>query len=334
MVRSLAFVAAALVLAACPKPQTGTGTTQQAGVGCPAGNGVFIASYVTQEPSKGRSGWVVPLHATPAQSGGELADYAVIDPATASTAGVPVAPTGTLWLASASGQPCRGTVGRYYVAKIEGQGGALATASYGFELDGCPAPGNPDEGGGIVLVSEQPPTGCRFEAPQPAAARLGEMDAQKVWQRPAKETPIPPALANVIPEKECTAPACEKLWAFGEVTVDNQKVAWTGAVNWLAVGDPAQQCTWPAERFSGVFVPGPGGGAVKVTEGQNHALVLSAVLVDGGGAKVLLAEGPGEYATYDLAAGTAKLGRAVSWMLAPPDAWEAVDHIGPICDQR
>jgi hypothetical protein len=329
--RSLAFVAA-LALAGCPKGPSGT-TTPQPGAGCPAGNGVFVASYVTQDPSKGRSGWVIPLHSTVAPSAGEIADYAPIDAATASAAGVPAAPTGTLWLASASGEPCRATAGRFYMAKVEGDAGQ-ASVAYGVELDGCAAPANAEDGGGIVLASEQAPTGCRFEAPQPAAARLGEMDVQKQWQRPAKESPIPPALASVIPAKDCPAPSCEKLWAFAEVKVNDQTVAWTGAVNWLAIGDPAEQCTWPAERFSGFFVPGPGGAAVKIIDGQTHPLVLSAVLADGGGPRVLLAEGPGEYATYDLVGGNAIHARTVAWMLAPADAWEAVDHIGPICDPQ
>jgi hypothetical protein len=183
-----------------------------------------------------------------------------------------------------------------------------------------------------VLVSDAAPTACRFEAPQPVAARLGEMTAQNQWQRPTKETPIPAPLAAVVPAKDCPAPACEKLWAFAEVKVNGQTAAWSGAVNWLAVGDPAQQCTWPAERFSGFFVPGADGNAVKITEGQSHPLVLSAVLADGGGARVLLAEGPGEFATYDVVPGGARLGRSVAWMAAPADAWEAVDHIGPICE--
>lgn len=329
--RSFAWISATLTtLAGCPKQQGGTGPTQQAGAGCPAGSGVFIASYVTQEPSKGRSGWVVPLHSA---ATGDAPEYAPIDPAAAQAAGVPAAPTGSLWLASASGDPCRGSVGRYYIAKIDGEDGAAASISYGFELEGCPAPGNPEEGGGIVLVSEQPPTGCRFEPPQPVAARLGEMNAQKQWQRPTKETPIPPALASVIPTSECAAPACEKLWAFADVKVGGKTVAWTGAVNYLAVGDPAQQCSWQAERFSGFFVPGPDGSAVKITEGQTHPLVLSAVLADSTGPKVLLAEGPGEYATYDLATGGgATLAKILAWMVAPAEAWEAVDNIGPLCE--
>lgn len=322
----LAGLAVLLALAACPKSQTGTGVAEpQGGAGCPSANGVMIASYVAQDASKGRSGWVVPLHSVPLPAT-DVPDYTTVDAATASAAGVPAPPTGTMWLASSSGEPCRGTVGHYYAARIEG------SLSYGFELDGCPAPRSADEGGGIVLVSDAAPTACRFEAPEPVAARLGEMPAQNQWQRPTKETPIPAPLAAVIPEKDCAAPACEKLWAFADVKIDGKTAAWSGAVNWLAVGDAAQPCSWTADRFSGFFVPGDDGKAVKITEGQSHPLVLSAVLADTSGARVLLAEGPGEYATYDVVPGSAKLGRSVVWMSAPAAAWEAVDHIGPICE--
>jgi hypothetical protein len=289
---------------------------------------VYVASFVTQDAGKGRTGWVVPLHAMTVEPGATVADYASIDAATASASGVPAAPTGTVWLATASGTPCRGKVGSYYAAKIDGP---PASISYGFELDGCLAPSNADEAGGIVLATEQAPTACRFEAPQPVAARLGTMDEHKRWQPPASERPIPPALASVIPAKDCKAPGCEMLWAFGEVRVADRTVAWSGAVNWLAVGAPDKPCTWSAERFSGFFVPAQGG-VTKDTEGQDHPLVLSAALVDAQGAKVLLAEGPGTYATYDIASGAVALGRSVTWMIAPPDAWEAIDHIGPVCE--
>lgn len=328
----LACVLAALVLAACPKqtPQTQPTHATQGGAGCPSAAGVLVASYVSQEPGKGRSGWAVPLHATPLQEGAQLADYTSIDAAAASAAGVPPAPTGTLWLATATAPPCRATIGNYYAAKIDGP---PASVSYGFEIDGCPAPANPEEGGGIVLVSEQAPTGCRFEVPQPIAVRLGEMDAQKQWQRPAKQTPIPEPLARALPQKACEAPGCETLWAFAEVELGGKPVAWTGAINWLQVGAPADQCRWPAERESGFWIPSEGG-AVKVTEGQEHPLPLIAVLADGAGAKVALAEANGQYATYDLAPGRATLGRQAVWMIAPPDAWEAIDHLGPICDEQ
>jgi hypothetical protein len=316
-----------LVLAACPKKGT-TSQPQAAGAGCPAASGVYVATYVQQEPGKGRSGWAVPLHATPVS--GDAADYANVDAATAQSSGVPAAPTGTVWLATAGGAPCKATVGKYYQAKIDGP---PATMSFGFELDGCPAPKNPDEAGGIVLVSEQAPAGCRFEVPQPIAGRLGEMDKQKKWQRPTKESPLPKPIADTLPQKSCTAPACEPLWVFTAVTIDGQPVAWGGAINWLQIGNEPDQCAWRAERVSGFWIPNQGA-AVKVTEGQGeHSLPLIAVLADGGGAKVALAEANGEYATYDLAPGRATLGHHVTWMLAPPQAWEAVDFLGPICDE-
>jgi hypothetical protein len=321
----LASCCALLVLAACPKK--GTQSTVQAGGGCPSASGVFVASYVSQDAGKGRSGWVVPLYAAPLADP-QVADYASIEASAASAAGVPAAPTGTLWLQTSTGASCRGKLGSYYVAKIDGP---PTSVSYGIELDGCPAPKNPEEAGGIVLVTEQEPSGCRFEVPQPIAGRLGTVDAQKKWQRPTKESPVPAALASALPQKPCNAPDCETLWAFAEVKVGGQTVAWTGAINWLDVRDP-DQCSWQAQRDSGFWIP-TDGGATKVTEGQEHSLPLLAVLADGTGAKVALAEANGLYATYDLAPGRATLGRRVMWMIAPAEAWQAIDNLGPLCDE-
>jgi hypothetical protein len=318
-------IVALLALAACPSHSNTPAA--QFGAGCPTASGVYVASYVSQEPGKGRSGWAVALHARPLEQ--DMPDYTTIDAATARAAGVPEAPTGTVWLATASAKPCRAKIGSYYAAKIAGP---PASVSYGVELDGCPAPKSPEEAGGIVLVSEQPPTGCRFEVPQPIAIRIGDMDANKRWQRPTKESPLPQPLVDALPTKECTAPSCEKLWAFAEVKLDGQPVVWTGAINWLQIGAEPDQCSWPAERESGFWIPVQGR-AVKVTEGQEHPLPVSAVLADGRGAKVALAEANGQYATYDLAPGKATLGHRLVWMLAPAQAWEAIDHLGPICDE-
>ena len=323
----LAYCALLLSLAACPKKGT-TSTQQPVGAGCPSAQGVYVATFVSQQASF--SGWALPLHAAPLTEGTQAVDFQSIDAQTASAAGVPAAPTGSLWLVTATGAPCQAKLGSFYAAKIDGP---PASVSYGVLLDGCPAPKNPDEAGGIVMASGQAPSACRFEVPQPVAGRLGETDKQKQWQRPTKESAIPEPLAAALPQKECTAPACEKLWAFAEVRVGAQTVAWTGAVNYLQVGAPDKQCEWPAERESGFWIPS-GNGAIKVTEGQEHSLPLIAVLADGAGAKVALAEANGQYATYDLAPGKATLGRRVVWMLAPSEAWEQVDHLGPICEQR
>jgi len=316
-----------LALAGCPAKKT---TPQSLGAGCPSAANVYIATYVKQEQGHGRSGWVVPLHATTEL--GDIGSYTNIDPTTAGAAGTPVAPSGTLWLATASAPPCRATLGKYYAAKIDGP---PASATYGVEVEGCPPPKGSDEGegGGFILVSEQSPGGCRFEAPRPIAARVGVMNANKQWQKPTKETPIPEPIAATLPAKECAAPACEKLWAFLDVKIDNKTVAWSGVVNWLRVDAAAEQCTWKSDRESGIWIP-TNGGAVKVTEGQEHPLPMSAVLADGDGAKVILAEGPGDYATYDLAAGRAKLGHRIKWQVFPADVWDQVDNVGPFCEPK
>jgi hypothetical protein len=317
-----------IALAGCPprQPQA-VAQPQLEGAGCPSASGVYLASYATQEQGK-RSGWVMPLYAPPAGQGpgSDVADYTVIDDATAKAAGVPDLPSGKLWLVLNGTQPpCALAPGHHYVANIDGH------EAYGLEIDGCAAPPDPQDATGLVLISDEPPSGCTFQAPQPIAGRVGEMTGPKQWQRPQKETPIPPELASLVPQHACTAPGCETLWTVGEVRVQDKPVAWAVAVNWLTVGDPAAPCDWKAERWSGFFVPGEGGAPVKVTESLTHPLALSSVLVDRAGARVLLAEGPGEYATYDLSPAGPKLGMHVTWMAASDEDWASIDNLGPIC---
>jgi hypothetical protein len=331
MVR-LACVCSLFVLAACPPhSQPVTPPPQPAGVGCPGANDVFVASYLTQDAGKGRTGWVMPLHAAPTDANAQAADYQALDAAGVAAAGLPAAPAGSLWLMAGMGAPCQAKLGGPYAVKIEGP---PASISYGYEIDGCSAPSDPQDASGVILVSQQTPSSCQFEAPHPVAERLGAMDAKQQWQKPEKETPIPAALEPAIPPHECVAPGCEKLWAIAEIDVANNPVAWAGAVNWFQIGDPAQQCSWKHDQFSGFFIPSLGGPPVKITDGQtaDHPLALSAALVDHSGAHVLIADGPGAYATYDLTPGRATLGHHIEWMLAPADAWEMLDHLGPICD--
>ena len=107
----------------------------------------------------------------------------------------------------------------------------------------------------------------------------------------------------------------------------------TFALNWFAVPDAsANPCTWKAERFSGFFVAGASG-PERVTEGQDHPLALTAVLADKTGAKVLVAEGPGEYSAYDLGGGKPVLGHHLVWLRPDPESYEIVDHLGPVCDE-
>src|SRR5262249_9716276 len=194
--------------------------------------------------------------------------------------------------------------------------------TYGVELSGCAAPPQDQQQDAevIALSSDASPSECQVLSPQPVAARLGENDAQKHWQRPTTETPIPPAVAAVVPPHDCRPPGCETLWSIAEVQVANRPVAWAGAVNWLTIPPNttgASQCDWPVETFAGFFIPGPDGRAMKVTEGQDHPVLLTGVFADRTGARHLLAEGPGEYAIYDAATG--RLARHVVWLALAPD---------------
>jgi hypothetical protein len=330
-----------IVLAACPARGGGSQQPVQpvsAGAGCPLASNVYLASYLTHDEhagagAAGHTGWVLPLHALKVETIANQPEYATLDATTAGALGAPAAPA-SIWLMTPGQPPCKAAVGSYYGAAVDS---TTPNVTYGVELTGCAAPpqDQQQDAEAIAVISEQAPTDCQILPPQPVAARLGEMDAQKHWQRPTKEKPIPPALAAVVPPHDCRAPGCEALWAIAQVDVANRPVAWVGAVNWLAIppnASPATQCDWKAETFAGFFVAGPDGRAVKVTEGQDHPLLLAAVLADRTGAKVLVAEGAGEYATYDLAAGTAKLGRHLVWLLLGADAYAVDEQLGPSCD--
>lgn len=327
-------LACLLVLAGCPARGPAPQAPAAAGVGCPAPTDVHVASYLTQEDaSSGHTGWVLPLHDARVAKAPDQPEYAAIDAAAAAAAGVPAAPS-QLWLMLPGQAPCKATIGAYYAAVVDS---SVANITYGVELTGCAAPPKEQQqdAEAIALVSEQAPTECQVVPPQPVAARLGETDAQKQWQRPTKQTAMPPAFAAAVPARDCRAPGCETLWAVAQVSVGGQPVAWSGAVNWLTIpagATPASQCTWKAETFAGFFVADPRGNAVKVTEGQTHPLLLSAVLADRSGPRAAITQGPGEYAVYELGHGGAKLARQLTWLALPDEAYALDERLGPVCE--
>ncbi len=327
--RQLVVSCGLLTLAACPPKggPTGGGGPTPPGIGCPDAANVFVASYLTaEEGQKGHTGWVLPLHDQVVATL-ESEDYKTLDAAAASAAGVP-APPQNLWLLDPRGQPCKLTIGNYYAVGIDAP---EKNITYGVELTGCQPPPDPANASAIAVVSSDTPNECQVIGPRGVSQRLGEYDKAGKWQKPAKETPIPQNLAALVPDKECAAPTCEKLWSFAQVDVGGQPVAWAGAVNWLQV---SEECEWKGERYSGFFIVGPDGAPMKITEGQEHPLALTAVLADKTGAKVLIAEGPGEYTTYGLGGGRAQVGRHLVWLRPHPDSFEALDHLGPVCPEE
>jgi hypothetical protein len=310
-----------------------------AGAGCPAPSQVYIASFMTPAepvgpaPSSGHTGWVVPLSDLKVVTTANQPEYAAIDATTAQALGVPDAPQAA-WLMAPGQPPCKASLGSYYAAAVDSP---EPNITYGVELTGCPVPAadRQQDAEAIVLASAQAPSDCQVLLPRPLAARLGDTDAQNHWQRPTKQTAIPPALAPVIPAHDCRPPGCEMLWAIAEVAIADRPVAWAGAVNWLTIppgATPDSQCDWKAETFAGFFFAGPDGKASRVSEGQDHPLLLSAVLADRSGARAMVAEGPGEYAVYDAATGKPSLARHLTWLRLAPDAYELDERIGPSCE--
>jgi len=319
---------------AAPQPPGQPAPVASSGVGCPTADNIHVASYLASDdpaqPAQ-HTGWVLPLHDQQVDTLAGVPEYTVLDPGTASARGLPPPPP-HVWLTVSGQAPCRAVVGSYYAAAVDGP---TPNVSYGVELDGCPAPprDQQDDAEAFALVSEQAPTECQLLAPQPVAARVGETDAQNHWRRPTQQTPLPPAIAAIVPPHDCRAPDCEMLWAFGQVEVAGRPVAWAGAVNWLTIppgASPDSQCDWKTDTFAGFFAANADGGAVKLTEGQDHPLLLTAVLADRGGAKALVAEGSGEYTIYDLTAG-ARVARHLVWLRLAPEAYAVDERIGPRC---
>ncbi|HEY4179440.1 MAG TPA: hypothetical protein VGM90_21495 [Kofleriaceae bacterium] len=333
---------ALLFLAACPAKQPPPTNPQQpatAGVGCPKASDVYIAQYAradqTAQGAQSFTGWTLPLFTKKVDTLEGVAQFATIDAAAAQTIGVPPAPT-TVWLQPSNGPLCKATVGGFYAEAVDGP---VKNISYGAVLAGCGAPQNPDDDIAIAMVSVEQPSQCTPLPPALAAARLSDRQGAgpdpsgvaAAWTRPTKETPIPPDVAPLIPAHACTAPACEKLWSIGKIDVGGKTVAYAGAVNWLDTTTGSDPCAWKTETFSGFFVPTAEGTFVKVTEGQDHPLGLAVALVDATGAKVLIADGNGEYATYDATPAGATLGRHVTYFIDDPTLYGETDRLGPSC---
>ena len=322
-----------IALSGCPQKPAQPTSVVPPGVGCPTASNVYLASYV-QPPEKqqGYAGWALPLHNVVVDSVEGKPPFAAIDPQAATTAGVPTPPQ-NVWLLPPNAPMCKATIGGYYAEAIDA---TTKNMSYGVTLSGCPAPQDPNDAGvAIAMVSVEPPSECQPLAARPVASRVGTSAQTGEWSRPTKETAMPEAFAKLVPERACAAPDCEKLWTVAQVDHANKPIVVTGAVNWLEIPPGAAastQCTWKTETYSGFFTVGADGALTKVTEGQQHPMSLFVVLVDKAGPKAIIADGTGEYSTYDFANGTATLARNTVWLIDDPQAYGQSDHIGPECN--
>lgn len=332
MQRPLLFAAALALTAACgPKAKPSPGAPAGAaaipipdGPPCPSAAAVMIA--VAHEPSPGTPAmWHLPLANRATEE--VAARYGVLDAAAAAAATVPPPPA-KLWLMS-GGALCEASPGAYYSEIIvDGRPNEVL----GVQLTTkCPLPAAEAAQQAVALVADVAPTGCVAILPRPVAGRVAEeQDGQ--WRVLPQSTAIPPALAAAVPQKPCAAP-CETLWTVAQVDFVGKPVAWDVAIEWLRV-DPAQPdvCQWASEGDGGVFWATPAGGAERIADG--HAVVplhLGALLADRGGAKVLVLEHIGEYATFDVAAGASQPARHLRWFQPNEELYGGDRKLGPYC---
>lgn len=340
---------AALGLTACgPKAKPGGPAGPVAvpipeGPGCPSAASVLVAVY--HEATAGAPGtWTLPLanrattETTPR--------FQTLDAAAAAAANIP-APPAKLWLMPLGAPPCEATPGAFYAdTVVDGP----ANDVLGVQLTtACPAPGKEQPLQLLAIVADAAPTGCVSILPRPVAGRVGEVVSvppaagappppagappAQTWQVMAQSTPMPPAIAAAVPQKECAAP-CEPLWTVAQLEFAGKPIAWDVSLEWLRA-DPAQPdvCQWQTERDGGIWVSNASGAAERLT--HDHAvepLHLGAVLADRSGAKVLVLEHIGEYATFDLTAGAApQQARHLRWYQANEELYAGDRKLGPYC---
>jgi hypothetical protein len=340
-----------LVLAACPAKQPETPQPQPvAGVGCPKASDIYLAQYMrpdtySTEPAgqgaastpaqgaPGYTGWTLPLFNTKDAPPEGTPAFQTLDAQAAASIGIPQPPP-AVWIMLQSGL-CKATPGSFYAQTVPSN---PPNRTYGVALSGC---GEPQEGDGeisIALVSVEPPSQCVPVSPQQAAARMGTEGQNGAWTPPAPKdrgTTIPPPIADQLVARGCKDASCEMLWSIGKVDVNNKTVAYAGAVNWAYKQGSADPCAWKFDTFSGVFVVEPSGAATLLSPPGGRPLSLAVALADRTGARALILDGIGEYATYDVGAGPATLGRHLVWFSDNPEAYAATDHLGPSnCAQK
>lgn len=321
-----------MALAACgPKakptapPAGPTAVPIPDGPGCPAASSVYVA--VWREATEGvAAGWTLPL--ANRQSSATSSSFQLLDEAGA--AALPPRPA-KLWLMPPGAPPCEATPGAGYADTIvEGP----ANDVLGVQLTTTCAPPTKDQSPQLLaVVADVAPTGCVTILPRPVAGRVGEAKGTS-WEILPQSTPMPPAVEAALAKKECAAP-CERLWTVGQLDFGGKPIAWDVAATWLRV-DPAQPdvCQWTTEHDGGIFVATASGAAETLQHEHNlEPLHLGALLADRAGAKVLVLEHIGEYATFDLGAGGSSptAAKYLRWYVPNEELYAGDRKLGPYC---
>lgn len=316
------LVVATCVLAACggaPARDLRNTATQTPTDGCPTANDVWL---VTSEAVGGPERWLLPLHHEMLDSDAGVAEFTKLDEASARAHHVPVPPA-HLWLLVPDQPPCEATPAGYY-AELISEGPVNHT--FGVELQTTCAI---EHGLAVAVASPTVPASCKALVASDVATRLGGSDTSGNWQRPTKQTAIPPQLSRALAPHACSAPDCEALWAVGAV----KDVAYEVTRNWIMIprgSTPDHQCEWDQQREYDIFLVQHGIPTrleLADDEGGHH---LFAILADARGPRVIVTSNIGEYATFDWA-NPPHVARYLKWMQPNDEDYASQGVLGPYC---
>lgn len=294
---------------------------------CPAADKIVLIEplYNANDESAPPVAWNLPLAARRALYGEQSA--VITSDEAKWFYGVSSVPK-TVWIYREGQEPCRGHV-TTLAKNLEDAPGSM---SIDARIEGCPAAGPDDTGPWFGIASDTEPKGCELATPQLVAERVGEADGEN-WVRPAKETPIPAAIAKLLPPPKtaCAAPDCEPLWQVRAIEVASKPIAYDATLTWARPDETLALCLVGHDEAHALFAIGKTG-AKKIDEGPawQH---LGAVFYDATGPRELVTTGRGTYTVHPIAPdGSAGPALVRSWY-EPNDEEAATWSLASYCGE-
>jgi hypothetical protein len=255
---------------------------------CPSADKVVLLEplYQTSEEGSPPIGWNLPLAAAPAPDGATTGPLSLEDAKAFGVVSVPK----TVWIYR-GGQPvCRGTVSGL-TRNLDDAPGSMSIDAL---VDGCAPPERDDPGPWFGLAVDAEPKGCELSSATVIAERVGEADGVD-WVRPTKETPIPTAIASLLPKPKetCDAPACEPLWEVRAAEVASKPLAYEATLTWAHPDETMNLCLTAHEDDHALFAVGKTGPKKLVEAGTwQH---LAGVFYDATGPRAMVTTAQGTY---------------------------------------